>query len=60
MIGYVGQEPVLFNTTIEENMKFAKPDATKSEIEQALKDANAWEFIQKKLGDKGIETRVGA
>ena len=27
-IGYVGQEPVLFNTTIEENLKFAKPDAT--------------------------------
>ena len=60
MIGYVGQEPVLFNTTIEENMKFAKPDATKSEIEQALRDANAWDFIQNKLGDKGIETTVGA
>jgi ABC-type multidrug transport system fused ATPase/permease subunit len=28
IIGYVGQEPVLFNTSIEENMKFAKPDAT--------------------------------
>ena len=28
IIGYVGQEPVLFNTSIEENLKFAKPDAT--------------------------------
>lgn len=28
LIGYVGQEPVLFNTTIKENMLFAKPDAT--------------------------------
>ena len=27
-VGYVGQEPVLFNTTIKENMKMAKPDAT--------------------------------
>lgn len=31
-IGYVGQEPVLFNATIRENMKFAKPDATDAEI----------------------------
>lgn len=28
LIGYVGQEPVLFNTTIKENMLFAKADAT--------------------------------
>jgi ABC-type multidrug transport system fused ATPase/permease subunit len=28
IIGYVGQEPVLFNTSIEENMRLAKPDAT--------------------------------
>ena len=32
IIGYVGQEPVLFNTTIEENLKFSKPDATPEEI----------------------------
>jgi hypothetical protein len=45
LIGYVGQEPVLFNTSIKENMLFAKPDATDEEIIQALKDANAWDFI---------------
>jgi len=44
-IGYVSQEPVLFNTTIKENLLFAKEDATDAEIEQALKDANAWDFI---------------
>jgi ABC-type multidrug transport system fused ATPase/permease subunit len=33
MIGYVGQEPVLLNTTIEENLRFSKPDATDAEIE---------------------------
>lgn len=27
-MGYVGQEPVLFNTSIKENMLFAKPDAS--------------------------------
>ena len=32
LIGYVGQEPVLFNTSIKENMLFAKPDATDEEI----------------------------
>jgi len=31
-MGYVGQEPILFNTTIKENMRFAKRDATDAEI----------------------------
>jgi ABC-type multidrug transport system fused ATPase/permease subunit len=37
-------------------MLFAKPDATDDEITQALKDANAWDFIQKKMGSTGINT----
>jgi ABC-type multidrug transport system fused ATPase/permease subunit len=57
-MGYVGQEPILFNTTIKENMLFAKRDATDAEIEQALKDANAWGFIQNKM-KSGIHTFVG-
>ena len=44
-VGYVGQEPVLFNTTIMENMRMSKPNAKVEEIEQALKDANAFKFI---------------
>lgn len=60
VIGYVGQEPVLFNTTIRENMKFAKADATEEEMIEALKAANAWSFITGKLGEKGIDTHVGA
>jgi ABC-type multidrug transport system fused ATPase/permease subunit len=32
-MGYVGQEPILFNTTIKENMLFANRDATDEEIE---------------------------
>jgi ABC-type multidrug transport system fused ATPase/permease subunit len=30
-------------------MKFAKPEASDTEIEKALKDANAWDFIQKRM-----------
>ena len=44
-VGYVGQEPVLFNATIRENMKFAKPHANDDEIKEALEAANAWDFI---------------
>ena len=39
-------------------MRFAKPDATEPEIIQALKDANAWDFINEKMTN-GIETMVG-
>lgn len=56
-MGYVGQEPVLFNATIKENMKFAKPDATDQEIIDALNAANAYIFIQKM--EKGLNTIVG-
>ena len=59
-IGYVGQEPVLFNTSIRENMKFAKPDASDAEIEEAFKAANAWDFIKDKMGEHGIDTQVGS
>jgi ABC-type multidrug transport system fused ATPase/permease subunit len=57
-MGYVGQEPIMFNATIKENMLFAKRDATDDEIEQALKDANAWSFINNKMANK-IHTFVG-
>jgi len=59
-IGYVGQEPVLFNTSIKENMLFAKPDASDEEIKEALIAANAWDFINEKMGEKGIYTQVGS
>ena len=58
-IGYVGQEPVLFNTTIKENMLFTNPSATDEEIEKALKAANAWDFIRDKMKEFGINTNVG-
>jgi len=56
-MGYVGQEPVLFATTIRENLKFAKEDATDEEIYEALKKANAKDFVDQ-LPDK-LSTYVG-
>jgi ABC-type multidrug transport system fused ATPase/permease subunit len=38
-------------------MKYAKPDATEDEIIQALKAANAWDFIREM--ENGIKTNVG-
>ena len=39
IIGYVGQEPVLFATSIKENLLFANQNATDDQIEKALKKA---------------------
>ena len=44
-IGVVSQEPVLFDTTIAENICFGKLDATDEEIVQAAKSTNAHNFI---------------
>ncbi len=41
----VSQEPVLFATTIAENIRYGRDDATQEEIEQAAKMANAHDFI---------------
>ena len=56
-IGVVSQEPVLFNTTIAENIRYGKESATMAEIEAAAKNANAHNFI--KQLPEGYETFVG-
>lgn len=45
LIGYVGQEPTLFATSIRGNIKYGKADATQEEIEEVAKMANAHDFI---------------
>ncbi len=45
LIGIVEQEPVLFATTIAENIKFGRPGVTMEDIIQAAKEANAYNFI---------------
>ncbi|XP_069815592.1 ATP-dependent translocase ABCB1-like isoform X3 [Dendropsophus ebraccatus] len=47
MIGVVSQEPVLFDTTIAENIRYGREDVTMEEIVQATKEANAYNFIMK-------------
>ncbi len=56
-IGVVSQEPILFQTTIRENILFGKMDATDNQIEQAAKMANAHDFIMQL--PKKYETLVG-
>ncbi|XP_036342463.1 multidrug resistance protein homolog 49-like, partial [Rhagoletis pomonella] len=56
-IGVVGQEPVLFATTIRENILHGKPTATQEEIEQAARMANCHDFIVKL--PNGYDTMVG-
>ena len=46
-IGVVGQEPVLFATTIRENILYGRKDATHEEILAAAREANAHDFISK-------------
>ena len=55
-IGVVLQENILFQGTIEDNLKFGNREASKDMIEKAVKDAQAIEFISKK--DKGYESEV--
>jgi len=57
-VGYVGQEPVLFNSSIKQNILLGCPDATDEQIVTALKKSNAWEFIDKRK--EGIDLHVGA
>jgi len=56
-IGIVPQEVLLFGGSIEENIRYGKPDASLAEIEQAARKANAWEFISS--FPEGLATIVG-
>lgn len=56
-IGLVNQEPALFATTILENIRYGKPDATMDEVEAATSAANAHSFIT--LLPNGYNTQVG-
>lgn len=60
-MGMVFQDTILFSGTIEENLRYGKPDATMEELIAATKAANAYDFImetpdqwQTILGERGI------
>ncbi|KAL5557849.1 hypothetical protein UlMin_034060 [Ulmus minor] len=56
-IGLVQQEPALFSTTIFENIKYGKENASEIEVMKAAKAANAHGFISRM--PEGYETQVG-
>ncbi|MGA1633436.1 MAG: ABC transporter ATP-binding protein [Gemmobacter sp.] len=56
-IAYVGQDTFLFATSVMENLRIVRPDATDTEVREAARIANADEFI---LGmPKGYDTPIG-
>ncbi len=57
LIGFVGQETVVFNDTVRANIAYGRPAATSDEIEAAARAANAHEFIR--ALPQGYETRLG-
>ena len=57
LIGYVNQEPILFNDTIFNNIAFGVENATMEQVVEAAKIANAHEFIMEK--EEGYQTNIG-
>lgn len=57
LMGLVTQDSILFNDTVTNNLRIGKEDATEEEIIEALKIANAWEFV--KDLPNGIDTNIG-
>jgi ABC-type multidrug transport system fused ATPase/permease subunit len=58
VVGLVSQDAHIFDTTLEENLRLARRDATPAELDAALRGARLWEWTQA-LPD-GLATRVGA
>jgi len=65
-VGYVPQDPQLFDTTVRENLLWAAPDASEEAIWQACRLASADQFIQELpdkletiLGDRGVRLSGG-
>jgi ATP-binding cassette, subfamily B, bacterial len=56
-IAFVPQEPLLFSTSIGENIRYARPEATQEEVAEAARSACAHEFIR--LLPQGYDTLVG-
>lgn len=55
--GYISQDPVLFNDSIRNNLLLAAPSASEGGMINALKAANAWNFVE--AMPEGLETTVG-
>lgn len=65
-IAVVPQEVMLFAGSISENVKYGRPDASEEEVMEAIKQANAYDFImgfpdkmETLVGDRGIQLSGG-
>lgn len=65
-VGIVPQDIVLFGGTIEQNIRYGRPDASEHDVIEAAKNANAWEFIERfpdrlqtTVGERGIKLSGG-
>jgi len=56
-MGVVPQEPVLFSASVEENVRYGRPGASRQEVEAACRGAHAHEFVS--AFPEGYRTRVG-
>jgi ABC-type multidrug transport system fused ATPase/permease subunit len=56
-VGVVLQDPFLFSATVHENIAFARPDATREEVERAARLAQAAEFVDEL--PEGYDTMIG-
>jgi ATP-binding cassette subfamily C protein len=57
LIGYVPQEMLMLHDSVEKNVSLGDPVVTADQVEQALRDAGAWDFVSALPG--GIECSVG-
>ena len=57
-LGLVGQEPILFQGSVAENIRYGKQGASQEEVEEAARQANAHGFITADLSE-GYDTQVG-
>ena len=58
LIAYVSQDNFLFDSTVRENIRMGRPDATDAEVEQAARDCGCYDFIQGL--ENGFDTVVGS
>ena len=56
-VAVTGDDPFLFSTTVHENIAYARPAATRAQVQEAARRAQADEFIERL--PEGYDTRVG-
>ena len=58
LVAYVSQDNFLFDSTVRENIRMGRPEATDAEVEQAARDCGCYDFIMSL--ENGFDTVVGS